>query len=248
MKMKRSKNWLWGIFLLLAAAFIVANQLGWLVQFSFGTIIAAVIAAGLLISCITHKTITTLPFVLAMVYIVLRNQEIVPYVALWAVLVVAALVSAGIGLLFPQKPPRGKVVVGSFFGDDLSWDDESKKTHVDVGGMDNNPTISVTFGSVSRYLHADRLETVQLSCNFGGMEIYFDQTQLGPSGATVHLDCKFGGIDLFVPRHWRVSFEQINCVFGGADINDRLSVPSEDAPMLTITGNVMFGGVDIQHI
>ena len=257
MKMKRNRNWMWGILMLLIAAFIVSNQLGWLPPLSFWSIVAAVLAVVLLVSCITHKTVTTLPFVLALVYIVLRNQDSVPHVATWALLLAAGLVSAGIGLLLPQKPPKGKFVIGSFFGCDeddwADWDDEEKatrrkKARAAVGDIDNNPSISVNFGGLNRYLHADSLETVHLTCNFGGMEIFFDQAQLAPNGATVYLDCKFGGIDLFVPRHWHVN-EQISCTLGGVDVTPtRRAAPPEDAPQLTIVGNVMFGGVDIHYI
>ena len=263
MKIKRNRNWLWGILMLFAAAIIVLTQLGLFGQFSFWTMVAAVLAVVFLISSITHKTPTTLPLAAAMVYIVLQNQGILPYVATWALLLAGVLGCAGIGLLLPKKFPQGKVVIGAFCGDDNDDDDgeyeyeydgeedESKrreKARAKMGDIDNNPSINVAFGGVMRYLHADSLETVSLSCNFGGMEIFFDQAELSPNGATVYLDCKFGGIDLFVPRHWHVD-EQINCTFGGAEVvNRKMASPAEDAPQLTITGNVMFGGVDIKYI
>jgi len=261
MKIKRNRNWMWGILLLLSAAGIVANQLGWLWQFGFWTMVAAVLAVVFLIACLTQRTISTLPFFIAMVYIVLRDLGFVPHVSLWAILIAAGLTSAGIGLLFPQKIPKGvNVVIGSFCDaddeDEDDWDEESEesrsarreKARASVGGIDNNPVISVNFGSISRYIHADRLETVTLSCNFGGMEIYLDQAELSPNGATIHLDCKFGGIDIYVPRHWRIN-EQISCNLGGVDINKRnLANVTEDSPELTITGIVTCGGVDIWYI
>jgi len=257
MKIKGNKNWIWGICMLLAAAAIVATQLGVFGPLNFWTIVAAVFAVIFLGSAITQRTFTTLPLAAAMIYLVLRNQEIVPHVPLWAILAAAALASVGIGFLFPQKPPlQGKVVIGAFCGseeDDEDDDEENgskhrEKARAKMGDIDNNPSINVAFGGVMRYLHANNLETVRLSCHFGGMEIFFDQAELSPNGATVYLDCKFGGVDLFVPRHWRVE-EQVNCMFGAVDIvNSRMATPAEDAPQLTITGNVAFGGVDIKYI
>ena len=254
MKVRRNRNWMWGILMLLAAAFIVLTQLGLFVELGLRSVVAAVLAVMLLVSCITQRSLTMLPFVIALAYIVLRNQALVPHVSTWAVLLAAALVCAGMSLLFPQRSSRGKVVIGGFFsdGEDDDWDEYNKggrreRARTKMGGIDNNPIINVNFGSVSRYIHADQLETVQLSCNFGGMEIYLDQAELSPSGATVHLDCKFGGIDLFVPRHWQVD-EQISCILGGVDINSRMATPTENAPQLTVTGSVMFGGVDIRYI
>jgi len=255
MKTKNNRNWMWGLLLLLAAAGIVANQLGWLGQFSFWTIIAAGLAFVFLICCITQKTISTLPFVVAMVYIVLRNVDILPHVATWAILLAALLASIGIGLLFPQKLPKGKVAVGAFFGDcdEDDWDDEDveqrrKKARANMGDIDNNPAVSVSFGGTSRYIHADALETVHLSCSFGGIDIFFDHAELSPNGATMHIDCKFGGIDMYIPRHWRVD-NQLNCVLGGVDLNNsNLANHTPDSPQLTITGNVTLGGVDIWYI
>jgi len=258
MKTKRNRNWIWGILLLLAAGGLVANQFGIFGPLDFWTIIAAVLAIVLLGSMITHRTLSTLPFVVAMVYIVLRNQELVPYLATWILLLAAGLASVGIGFIFPQKVPhKGNVVMGCFtdcWDDDDSdeWDEEDKekrreKARAKMGGIDNNPSVNVNFGATSRYLHADRLETATLSCNFGGMDIYFDQVELSPNGATVYVDCKFGGIDIYVPRHWRIE-EQINCTLGGVDVNTRRAVPIENSPLLTITGNVAFGGVDIWYV
>ena len=254
MKTKRNRNWIWGVLLLLAAGGLVANQFGLFGPLSFWTIVAAVLAVVFLCSAITHRTISALPLVVAMVYIVLRNQEIVPHVATWVVLVAAVLVCAGLGLLFPQRPPHGKVVIGAFFGDDEDndWDEEDndghrKRARTRMSGIDNNPYVSVNFGYTSRYLHADKLQTATLTCNFGGMDIYFDQVELDPDGATIHLDCKFGGIDIYVPRHWRVE-ERINCTLGDVDINARKAMPAADGPQLVITGHVLCGGVDILYI
>ena len=261
MKMKRNGNWIWGILLLLAAVLLVLNQLGHFPRLDFWTIVAAVFAGVCLVSCIKHKTLSTIPFVIALVYIVLRNLDIAPHVATWALLLAAGLVSVGVGFLFPQKFPRGaNFVAGSFCydgdgdddEDDWDWDEETgegrARARAATGGIDNNPSISVSFGGVDRYIHADCLETVRLSCNFGGMEIYLDQAELSPKGATVYLECKFGGIDLYVPRHWRIN-KQVSCTFGGVDVNKRhLATATEDAPTLTVTGNVMFGGVDITYV
>lgn len=257
MKTTRNKNWIWGILLLLAAGGLIANQFGLFRPLDFWTIVAAVLGLIFLGSAITNKTLSTVPFIIAMAYLVLRNQGVLPFVALWVVLAAAALSSVGIGLIFPQKIPQGsRFVVGSFTSyDEDDYDGEvdseegreERRRRAQATGIDNNPAVSVNFGSASRYLHADKLETVSLSCNFGGMEIYFDQAQLHPSGANVYLDCKFGGIDIYVPRHWRVN-EQVNCTIGAVDIDSRKATPTENAPELTITGNILCGGVDIWYV
>jgi len=249
---------MWGLLLLLAAAGLVANQLGWLGRFGFWTVVAAIFAVVFLISAITHRTVSTLPFVIAMVYIVLRDLGIVPHVAIWAILIAAGLTSAGLGLLFPKGLQKNLFITSPFSDwsdddDDEDWDEEDvgerrKKARASMGDIDNNPTVNVSFGGSSRYIHADSLETAHFSCSFGGIDVFFDHAELSSKGATIHIDCKFGGIDMYIPRHWRVK-KEISCIFGGVDINNsNLASHTEGSPQLTITGNVMFGGVDIWYV
>jgi len=243
MRVRNSSNTLWGIALLFLAAFIVLNQLGIVIAFSIWTVAAAVLAIKFSLDFIVYRNIKMLPLAIAAVYIILRNLGIVAHVSTWAVIGAAFIASAGIGLLFPRNFWSRKVRINTFSSDDLNMEGHGQETI----STDNNPSIDVNFGSVSRYLYADELETVQLSCNFAAMDIYFDQVQLSKNGATVYLDCKFGGIDLYVPRHWNV-VEQVNATFGGAEVGRRLEPLSEDAPTLTVVGNVMFGAVDINYV
>jgi len=247
MKIKRNNNWLWGILFLLIAGFIVASQLGWIAPFGIRTFVAGAFAVVILSHCITRKTITPLPFVIALVYIILRNVELVPHVGTGALLLAAWLTAIGLRILFPKKKHK-RVFTFTFNGKD-SVDKEKRraKAFANMGELNDNPTFTEMFGAASHYIQADNLQTVNLSCHFGGMDIYLDQAQLSENGAVIDLECKFGGIDIYVPRHWKVN-EQINCTLGGADVNGRSEVLNENSPQLTITGNVMFGGVDINYI
>ena len=257
MKTSRNRNGLWGILMLAIAALIITNQLGWFERFSFGTIVAAAAAVGFFFHFITQRSVNMIPLIVAAAYIVLSDFYLVPNVSTGVIIAAAVFAYIGLGYLFPQS--GSNVAFFGFCGDedDQIWaGDETEargngsrplRGSVKTGEMNNNPSVFVTFGGVSRYLRADALETVHLNCTFGGMDIYLDQTQLSPHGATVHINCMFGGIDIYVPRHWHV-IEDISCVFGGAETGKRLESLAENAPQLTVTGNVMFGGVDINYI
>lgn len=254
MRTRNSGNVFWGIVLLALAALIVLNQVGFFfVTFRLWDIVLAVIGLKILIDIFAKGKVSSLPIAIGFIYVVLRNQGFVPDVSTWTIAAVAILSSVGLGFLFPRSG-RWRVYR---FGDDISignvssdsdaWNENRRSSSSDEISTDNNPAVSIKFGSASRYLYADALETVRLSCNFGGMEIYFDQVQLHESGATVYLDCKFGGIDLFVPRQWNV-VEQVDNVFGATDVSRRLEPLQEGAPTLTIVGDVAFGGVDIHYV
>jgi len=100
-KMRWSDPRVWGAILLLAATFIIASQ--WLAPFTFGTFAATALAIVFLVRCIKHKTITTLPFATALIYIVLRNFNVVPHVSSAALLLAAWLAYMGLRYLLPKK-------------------------------------------------------------------------------------------------------------------------------------------------
>jgi predicted membrane protein len=112
---------------------------------------------------------------------------------------------------------------------------------------DNNPSIKVNFGAISRSLKSDCLETVQLYCNFGALEVYFDKVMLNPNGAIANLNCSFGAIKLYIPKNWLI-IDQLNCSLGGIDIDKNFTPQSENAPKITLTGSVSLGGIEVRYI
>jgi len=114
------------------------------------------------------------------------------------------------------------------------------------GGEENNPRISVQFGGGSRYLHANALETVELDCSFGGLEVYFDHVTLSPNGAEAFVECKFGAIELYVPADWHI-IDNMSSSLGGVEYTGRES-SNENSPTLKVTGNVSFGAVEVHRV
>jgi len=114
-------------------------------------------------------------------------------------------------------------------------------------GDENNPSIGVSFGEVNRHLRASALETARLNCSFGAMEISFDRAELSPNGAEVMLNCSFGSIELFVPGHWHI-IDQVDCAVGGVDIGKGFAAPADNAPRLTLSGKVSFGGIEVRSL
>jgi hypothetical protein len=126
----------------------------------------------------------------------------------------------------------------------FDYDDDD---HVRRDDYDNNPRINVSFGGESRYLHADCLETVEIDCRFGGLEVYFDHAKLSPKGAKVYCDCKFGGVELYIPKEWKV-IDDISVTLGAAEKSRRRENPKPDAPVLRIKGSVAFGAIEVKYI
>ena len=237
----RHSNALWGTFLLLAAAFLLINQLYGFARINPGSIIIAILALAFIVQSLARLSFASLLIPIAVLYIIFRAPLHLPHIQTWTLILTAILASAGLAILYPHKNWRFHSTIKHH---GRSGDNLPKFTE---GDIDNNPSVSVNFSSVSRRIHANNLETVQLSCNFGEMEIFLDQAELAPTGAEIILNCSFGAIKLYIPRHWKI-IDRLSCSLGGVDIERNFTALAENAPQVTLTGSVSFGGVEIRFI
>ena len=258
MKHKRKSifsRWAWGIAFLLVAALLVVNYLGFgfgvLGELSFWSIIFAALAVIVLVSNIASLSIASLPLPLAALYYIFQTPLGWPQIGFWPLALVTLLLICGLHILLPRKFRDGDLIVVNMGGKNsrkrrASGSEDSAGTTVDDGDP-NNPYIGVSFGSATRYLHADCLQSAELYCGFGGMEVYFDNVQLSPEGADVNVSCRFGGVEIFVPSHWRV-INDMSATVGSAEVSRKLKSNDENAPTIRLTGHVSFGGVDVSRI
>jgi len=231
MKFKTS-NVTWGVCLLLVAAFVLVNQFSDFTDIGVGSIIAMVLALAFIAQCVARMDFAPLPIPLAVLYLVLQTPLGFHHIRIWPMMGASVLAYIGLELLLPKKRRRFKF--------------QRSQVHLETDDG-NNPSVSVNFGAVSRHLHAGGLETVRLDCNFGAMEIFFDNVNIGDNGAEVVLNCSFGAIKLLVPSHWQI-VDKVNCSLGGLDIGKRFSAPAENAPRLTLSGTVSFGGIEVRAL
>ena len=229
-------KWIWGTFLVLAAVFVLTNQLGGYVGIGIGSIIVSFLALAFLVQCIIALSFAPLPIPLAALYYIFQIPLGLPYLGVWTLVLVAVLGSVGLAVLLPRKHR-------------FNWKNsrEWARTSDENSDDGNNPTISIQFGEISRYLHSDCLETARLGCRFGSLEVFLDQTQLSPDGAEVICSCSFGTIEMFIPKHWIV-IDNLGCTLGEVEHKNSRTTPEEGAPRLTITGNVTCGNIVIRYI
>ena len=230
-------KWIWGSFMLLAAVFILSNQIGGFTAVGIGSIIASAFALAVMVQCLVSRTFAPLPIPIAAIYYIYQVPLGFPVLKVWVLILAAVLASVGLAVMLPS---RGRYHWSSGRDSDAGMQTEE-------GGDANNPSVSVQFGSVSRYLHSDCLETVRLNSKFGSLEVFFDQVKLSPNGAELVCNCNFGSIEVFLPKQWRV-IDKLNSTMGGIEHKSHRAAPAEDAPQLTITGSVSFGSVEIRYI
>jgi len=238
---------IWGTFLLLAAAFIISNQVGGFVELSFWSILVAALALAYIVQCMFRLYFASLPIPLAILYItfqpMLEPHIAIPHINMWMLLLAAVLATLGLHTLLPKRKKKrhhAKIVMN-----------RQAKPRTEVGGDDNNPHISIQFGGISRYLHSECLETVQIDCKFGSLEVYFDQVKLSPNGAEAFCDCSFGSITLYVPKEWQI-IDELDRAFSGVEYEKRRTEQEqesqEEAPKLILRGNAKFSGIDIRYV
>jgi hypothetical protein len=77
---------------------------------------------------------------------------------------------------------------------------------------------------------------------YGGIDVDLSRAELAP-GARLTLHTLFGGISIKIPPGWRVESE-LAAVAGGVDTRTS-SQDDPDAPVLTVTGTALFGGIAV---
>jgi len=257
-RVKYKRKWAvgWGLFLLLVAALVLANQFGGFIDLGVWSIIVAALSVAFLIQNLIDLSFSTLPIPLAALYYVLQRPLLepqfgLPIVDFWPLVLVTALATAGLFVLLPKRIFRRiKNNVEIVYTDNNGVTETRNlddKTKIEESGTDNNPRISVQFGSLSRYLHADSLETLVLDCSFGSLEVYLDNVKLSPNGAEVFVDCKFGSTEIYVPSDWRV-IDNLSTSLGNAEVKSRRGDQDENAPTLKVSGNVSLGNVEVNRI
>lgn len=232
----KNKNWFWGIIFLLAAVFVVGNITGAFVNIGFWSIAATVLLAAIMISSIIYLNYFGIFVPAVFLYKIYWQALNWPDVSIWGLLLAAVLASVGFEILFHKRHRWNCCPHGDYH----------KYNRISESSDDNHPYAKVSFGASSQYLHGNCIESGEFTSSFGELDVYFDQAMLSPSGAEVFFDCSFGAIKIFVPRLWQVK-DNIRASLGAVQ-NDRTAQPDPNAPVLTLSGNVQFGAIEIHYV
>jgi hypothetical protein len=78
---------------------------------------------------------------------------------------------------------------------------------------------------------------------FGGIEVDLREAELAP-GAHLVVNTLCGGIEITTPPGWRVE-SKAKAIAGGVEVRTPAS-DDPDAPVLTLEGMALFGGIDVR--
>lgn len=104
----------------------------------------------------------------------------------------------------------------------------------------------VMFGGTKIKDRSEHFTHADVSAIFGGATLDLREAHVDRE-ATVEALAVFGGVDVLVPTGWRVSVDGTPILGGVEDKTEDGADLSPDAPLLTVHGTAIFGGVDVKH-
>jgi predicted membrane protein len=100
-------------------------------------------------------------------------------------------------------------------------------------------------GGTERIVTSQDFRGGSISTIMGGCEIDFREASISGGEAALDVSVVFGGVEIRVPEDWKV-VTRANAILGGVEDKSRKPV-SGGSKTLTITGNVIFGGLEIRN-
>ena len=233
----RKERVFWGVLLVLGSIALIVNKLGYFGNINMISIIMGIVLIGIIIKSIFYKSFSGILFPLAFICIIFDEQFGLTAITPWTVLIAAALGSAGLSMIFNKKPKWYD------YKKSYNWNKEEYET-IDFED-DNHIRLDTSFGGSIKYINTDNFERADLSCSFGSMKIYFDNSKLKNGRGVVKLEASFAGVEFYIPKTWSVE-DRTSQAFGGLSEKNRNYGTGDD--VLTLVGDISFASVEIIYV
>lgn len=242
--MKR-KSMVWGIILILLAAYLVVSRLGLMPNIPFGKVIFTIIFGYTAIRGIMKADflqITMSLGILGWVYDdVLGIEAITP----WIILISAFLLGLGLNLIFKRKSINIDISYDSDNPNNKYMEFKSGKKEAysqiyDDGGFIKCENV---FGSTNKYVATDEFIGADIENDFGQTIIYFDNAIMKNHEAVVKVENNFGETRLYFPKEWRIELRE-DKAFGSISCKGRCSMDAA-APVVKVKAECNFGSIKI---
>jgi predicted membrane protein len=104
------------------------------------------------------------------------------------------------------------------------------------------------FGGGDRMIRSQSFRGGNVTAIMGGFDIDLRDAQIEGDSARIETFVMMGGIDLKVPENWNVVLD-VTPFMGGADYNprNRRAPPEGPQKVLTVSGFVFMGGIEVKH-
>ena len=129
---------------------------------------------------------------------------------------------------------------------------ESRRRRISAPNGQDTMNATSVFGGVERRITAQDFRFGSVSAVFGGVELDFHGADIDGEEAVMEVNVIFGGVEIRVPDHWHVEARN-QTLFGGYSdstrgaLNNSGAGPTSSKKTLVITGQVLFGGIEVKN-
>lgn len=181
------KNYFWGVFLILAGAYLVVSQLGYLPAVGVFSLLFTVVCIAVIVASIPHVHFGGILFPLAFIAIIYDKPLGITAITPWTVLLAALLLTIGLHLIFGRF--RKKIVHrGHSRKEMIGTKSRVEKLNV-TNWIFRQPL------AVSSVTHIGRFSLAEIDASFAGVKVYLDQARIPSGNATINIDSSFAGVD-----------------------------------------------------
>jgi len=104
---------------------------------------------------------------------------------------------------------------------------------------------SAVFGGTTKKVSAKEFTGSNLTAVFGGAKLDLRNAMVAKEGAIIDVSAVFGGVEIIVPEKTPVRMNAV-AIFGGQEDKRDTSKIDESLPIITISGEVIFGGIEVK--
>ena len=257
----RSKNWFWGIALILLAALVLTNEFNLFhLIFGFPRLLLTLLLSLIILNNLRPLNIYGIVFPAALIVWLYRSwvKSWGFNATFWSLMLSALLLSVGLSLLFDKKHRIGSYTSGhhkeqttgdrkhaSTSHEQASYDEQTNMGHNTSTSNEDVVRFNVSFATSSKYIVSDNLKKADVRCSFGSAKIFLNDAQLSSDGATLYMEVSFGNATIYIPKTLHTT---INADVVLGNITEQNKVHETDGPILHICGHVTFSAVTIVYI
>ena len=235
--MNSKGNIFWGVFLLVAAAYVIVGNLGLFGDVSFWTIGFSIILLAWFIRSLFKVSFGGMLFSLAFGAILFDEALHIEQLTPFPVLAAALLGTIGFKLIFKKKKVKQSVVGNMNY----------VQTPFNNGQLRDESIFkcNTSFGSTVKYVNSPCLVQANVSNAFGSLSVYFDEANLGSECVTINVDNSFGKLALYLPKEWNVT---VNAGRAFGNVTEVGNCIRQSDARVYIEGETSFGQLEINYI
>lgn len=243
--MKNNDNIFWGSIFIIAALLLLLGQLEIfnginIFKFAIGIFFLVLSIYGFM-----KQNYFLGLFSLAFFAITFKSTLHINFVSNTYMLISALLASIGLTMIFPKK----KVSYNSEEKKTVDFDDNDFKKSSFSHKVDEDPNDDVksftNFCATTKHVTSQSFNSADITCSFGGAEIFFDKAIVRDNHGVINLNVSFGGVTLIVPNDWQIN-NNLKAVAGGIDFEG--STSNIHTAVIDLYGDVKFGGVTVKYV